>query len=112
YGHGAHRIGRRAVGDSAGNRSAISDCSTLAINKGAELSLPTLVERSRIDSRVIETGGVFGGVPERATVGVKRHRAVVAPAGGTQLRSSSSEEYLLGLAEGVHRITREATGIL
>ena len=70
----ANRIARDAVGHGAGDRAAGSDRSALGEFEGADLGQPPHVEglRGRI--------GVLVGVPERAAVGVERHRAVVAPA--------------------------------
>ena len=60
---------------------------------------------------------VFICVPERAAVGIQRHRAVVAPAcagaaARSGLRTGTLDQHLFGLAERVDRIAGKAAGVL
>src|SRR5437660_10862936 len=56
-------------------------------------------------------------VPERAAVGIERHRTVVTPSGACRtaavanLRTCALNLHLLGLRQGVNRIRRKASGI-
>src|SRR5205085_3306646 len=63
-------------------------------------------------------GVVHVRVPERAAVGVERHRAVIAPtdarrpAAVSYLRARPLDEHLLGLAEGIDGVGGEPARVL